>query len=217
MATLSQRVKNWINTRGKTGHEGVALIADLVQQMAGKDHDWNAAAEFLKATDNARDGTPNRALRLALRCYFGDLIKLRKDASHPTGYRFAYGESGKWPVGSLAPRNTWGAMVEAVERKLSLDDKDFMKLLTSQFKKDAEEPSDEAIRVAYQKAGERLAKKLYNDGVNMTVVIKAMEKTIAALKAQAKEETALVIKEPKNSNGAVIEDIDDIKAKTAAA
>lgn len=216
MATLSQRVKNWINNRGKMGHDGVVLIRDLVTQISGKDHDWNAAAEFLSATDNARDGTPNRALRLALRCYFGDTVKIRKDKEHATGYRFAFGSTGKWPQGSISPRNTWGVMVQAIEQKMSLDDKEFMNLLRKQFVEDKDEPTNEAVRAAYQKTGERLATKLFNDGIPPSVVIQALERKLAALKAQVKAEQANVVKDGKSNASDVIE-LDDVKQAVANA
>jgi hypothetical protein len=217
MATLNQMTNTLLKARNRNGVAILSHIHNIVQHMA-KEHDWDAAARLLQATnkDNANDNNVNRTLRSCLRAYFGERLILKTDKTHDTGYKFVFGIDCKWPEGTVAPCNTgeYDVVLRAVENGVSMDNAGFQRDLREAIKTQKDEPTEEKKRAALRTKAENLAKSLIKAGIEPSLFTSMFNAEVKALKAKqveiAKQVITLdpVIEEP----AAVVEEKEKVPA-----
>jgi hypothetical protein len=224
MATLTQRVQKWSQSNDKHGVDGLVLMSDLVQHM-GKEHDWDASAQFIQATDR-RDQVANSTFRLILRAYFGSLVTLARDAKHPTGYRFKFGIQGKWPTENgvpqpVRPGNHWGVVEAAIKNGEGFRSSTFLKNLRAEIRgEDEPMTEDEETKAFLAKLDRRAiadAKLVFTEGYPVDAYVGKVQAEYKKLQKQQAAEQAQIggtggITQPQNGGAEVIEDMAERKA-----
>ena len=202
MATLNQISTALLKQRSKNGAAVLSHINNMVQHMA-KEHDWDAAARWLRATnkDNSNDQLLNRTLRSAIRAYFGMSLTLKADVTHDTGYRFIYSVDGKWPEGVVpqAQDNAYDVVTNAVANGADVNNGDFQKALRAAIKGEKEDPTEEMKKANLQKKAKRDVASIIKEGLAPELYLAYLHKEIRAAKAaiakEAKDKAEAAAKE----------------------
>lgn len=178
MASLLSRVNTFTRSYHDGGIAGLILMNDLAKHIAfGRD--WSDAATLLEKTDENVHGP----FKLILRAYFGDKLKLKKDATHKSGWRFTMDwKEGEEPL----PTNHYGLVRKAIDEKTSYFSKAFLKEL----RKDMEDPDKGAKAIDIKAQAKRLLKQYEDNDTNIGLLIVALE-------SLRKEQKALVVEKDK--------------------
>lgn len=205
MATLNQITSRLLKSRNNNGKELLKHMVAMTEHML-KEHDWDAAARFIRATDgnNASDSNLNRTFRTVVRLAFGPRISLKRDAKHDTGYRFIFGNDGKWPEGEIIPSNTFAIVLDAVAAGTDVNNAGFQKTLRETLRGDKVDPTYEKIKEGYEKKAANAAKALMKDGVDPAVFANAFANAVALLKAENAKYAEMVVKPGEKSDETTI-------------
>ena len=194
MATLNQISTKLLRTRNANGQEILQHIHNMVEHIA-KEHDWDAAARWLRATnkENASDSVLNRTLRMCIAAYFGGRLTLKSDVTHDTGYRFTFGTDGKWPEGEVPEGNdgAYAVVRNAVENKADVNNAQFQKGLREAIRKEKEEPTADEKRVALARKAKRDVEAIIKSGLEPYLYMAFFKDALKKVKKEEAKEQAV--------------------------
>ncbi len=203
MTTINRRIKNFLTRSDNYETDALTLFHDVGEHIANN-RDWDGAARML--------GEMNTNLvnvfKMVLRARFGTMLKVSADKKHSTGFRFTMAwEANEVPVAV----NAFGVVKEAVDHKVKVFDKEFLKELREALGE---------TKTPAQKNAEKLAKTFKSamdkNHVTKADLIRALNALYVEEETAEKTRKALVTTKKVEKEDEVI-DLNDVKGIAEAA